>query len=70
MIEVRTSCIEDAPFITSNNIAMALESEGRDLHASEVLQGVEAVMESKDNHAFYLVAVVDGAEVGNLSGYP
>lgn len=62
---IRHAVSDDAHAITSHNIAMALETENRNLDFETVNNGVLAVL---DDHTkgFYIVAEFDNSIVGQL----
>ena len=62
---VRRAHPDDARVIAGFNLAMARESEQRELDPPLVAQGVAAVL-ADDAHGFYLVAELEGAVAGAL----
>ena len=62
---IREATIEDAPSIAGFQIAMALETENKQLDPSIVEQAVQAVFEDA-SRGFYLVGEVNGVVVGSL----
>ena len=62
---VRRATLEDARLIAEFNLAMALESEGRELPAARLEKGVRHVL-LDPGAGFYLVAEVDGEPGGSL----
>lgn len=62
---IREATIEDAPSIAGFQIAMALETENKQLDPSIVEQAVQAVFEDA-SRGFYLVGEVNGDVVGSL----
>ena len=64
-IEVRLADGGDAERIAGFNIAMALETEGKELSPEVVRRGVEGLFE-KPEYGFYVVAEIAGEVVGSL----
>lgn len=64
-IEIRNAVEEDAAILTGFNIAMALETENKELPRGLVASGV-AQMLARQDLGFYLVAEVDGEVAGCL----
>ena len=64
-IQVRPARAADADDIARFNLAMAQETEGKALDPAKLRAGVDAVF-ADSRHGFYLVAEVDGANVGCL----
>jgi len=64
-ILIRPARAEDAGDIARFNLAMALETEAKALDPARLRAGVDAVF-TDSRHGFYLVAEVDGANVGCL----
>lgn len=64
-VSIRRAVVADAPRLTANNIAMALETEALRLDADTVARGVRRVFEH-DVGAHYVVAEQGGAVVGQL----
>ena len=64
-VTVRRATLEDAPLIARFNLAMARESEDRNLPAARLHAGVRHVLLEPDD-GFYLVAEVDGEVAGSL----
>ena len=64
-VVVRRAVLEDAAVIARFNLAMAMESEGRELDSRLLREGVRQVL-LEPTHGFYLVAEVGGAVVGAL----
>ena len=64
-ILVRPARANDAGDIARFNLAMALETEAKALDPARLRAGVDAVF-ADSRHGFYLVAEVDGANVGCL----
>jgi ribosomal protein S18 acetylase RimI-like enzyme len=64
-ILVRPARANDAGDIARFNVAMALETEAKALDPARLRAGVDAVF-ADSRHGFYLVAEVDGANVGCL----
>lgn len=62
---VRSATAADAGILTSNNIAMALETEGLSLRPDLVSAGVEAALLDPDK-ASYFVAESGGVPAGSL----
>ena len=64
-IGIRRATSGDTAAIVAFNLAMARESEARELNAALLEQGVRHVLVDPAD-GFYLVAVVDGKAVGSL----
>ncbi len=64
-VKIREAGLKDFEAIVSNNIAMALESEGRKLSRKKVEEGVRKVLEGEVD-ARYFVAEVEGTVVCQL----
>lgn len=64
-MNIRVANFEDANLLVEFNQAMALETEGKQLEASILKNGVEAVFKSKDK-GFYVVAEDEGKIIGGL----
>jgi ribosomal protein S18 acetylase RimI-like enzyme len=64
-ILIRPARANDAGDIARFNLAMALETEAKALAPARLRAGVDAVF-ADSRHGFYLVAEVDGANVGCL----
>ncbi len=64
-VKIREAGIQDLEAIVSNNIAMALESEGKRLSREKVEEGARKVLEGQVD-ARYFVAEVDGTVVCQL----
>ncbi len=62
---VRPARQEDAPRLVAGNVAMALETEGRQLDPQHIVPGVAAVLRDPAK-GHYFVAEVAGALVGQL----
>lgn len=62
---VRSARPDDAALIAGFNLAMARETERRELDPPTVARGVAAVL-ADDAHGFYLLAELDGAVAGAL----
>ena len=62
---IRSAEPRDAEFLAENNVAMALETEGKRLEGDTVRRGVQAVFENPAR-GFYLVAELGGRPVGQL----
>lgn len=62
---IRNATVEDAQSIADFQVAMAMETENKQLDAANVLCAVKRVFEDGDK-GFYLVAEVDGQVVGSL----
>ena len=56
---------DDAPVLAQFNVAMAWETEEKQLTLSTVAQGVEAVLEQPE-HGFYVVAEQNSEVIGSL----
>ncbi|MCU0913855.1 MAG: GNAT family N-acetyltransferase [Planctomycetes bacterium] len=64
-VQIRIAGPEDVDTIAELNIAMAWETERRQLHPATIRRGVRAVTEDAD-YGFYVVAENAGAVVGCL----
>ncbi len=64
-MNIRIANAEDADSLVEFNQAMALETEGKQLDAETLANGVAAVF-SDDKKGFYVVAEIDGRIVGGL----
>lgn len=64
-VRIRVAEPKDAEAIAELNLAMAAETEHRDLCRSTLVQGVRTVFDNAD-HGFYIVAESDGEVVGCL----
>ena len=64
-IEVRLAQGRDAERIAAFNIAMALETEGKELSPEVVRRGVQVLLD-KPVYGFYVVAEIGGEVVGSL----
>jgi GNAT superfamily N-acetyltransferase len=64
-VQVRIAEIEDIGTIADLNIAMAWETERKQLDPSTIRRGVRAVLDDSD-YGFYVVADSDGEVVGCL----
>ncbi len=64
-INVRSAVLADLSFIAGANIAMAFETEDRQLNADIVSQGVWNILNDPAN-GFYMIAEVDGQTAGSL----
>ena len=64
-LTIRTGVQADAPVIADFNALMALETEGRQLDASTLLRGVEAVL-GDPSKGMYYVAEIGGNIAGQL----
>ncbi len=64
-LRIRTATLADMDRIAAFQQAMALETEGKELDATTLRQGVAGVFEAPEK-GFYLVAVADAAVVGSL----
>lgn len=64
-ISIRAARIDDATFLAAGNIAMALESEHKQLDPGTVTRGVQAVL-GDPAKGRYFVAERDGQPVGQL----
>ena len=64
-IQVRLAGPEHLDALAGFNLAMARETEGRELDAGLLRAGVEAVLDHPE-HGFYVVAERDGQPVGGL----
>ena len=64
-MNIRIATLNDAPLLVDFNQEMALETEGKQLDAVTLTEGVRAVF-SDPNKGFYVVAEDDGALVGGL----
>ena len=62
-LRIRTAALTDMDRIAAFQQAMALETEGKELDAVTLRQGVAGVFEAPEK-GFYLVAVADAAEGG------
>jgi GNAT superfamily N-acetyltransferase len=62
---LRTATPSDAQTIASHNVAMALETEGRELDPSRTLLGVMAIIEDRSK-GFYLLAEEDRTVMGQV----
>lgn len=62
---VRPAELRDAPRLVAGNIAMALETEGRELDPARVGPGVDAVLRDSAKGR-YFIAEIAGAVVGQL----
>jgi len=56
---------QDAPAVAQFNVAMAKETEQKQLSLKTVTQGVKAVLEQPE-HGFYVVAEQNGDAIGSL----
>jgi len=65
MILIRYANKNDATIIAQFNSAMAMETEEKPLNSEIVRRGVENAFEN-NKHGFYLLAVSDGMQVGQL----
>ncbi len=64
-IWIRQAVIDDTATIAQFNIAMARETEGRELNPETTTAGVQAIFDNPD-HGFYVVANVGEKIVGSL----
>lgn len=64
-IEIRNATRDDVAFLRDCNIAMAFESEQKQLAPEVLTRGIVAVFDHPER-GFYLVAERDGAKVGSL----
>lgn len=64
-VEVRNAVAGDGNFLVECNLAMALETERKDLDRTVLTRGVEAVF-AEPRHGFYLVAERAGEPAGCL----
>ncbi|MBF0279473.1 MAG: GNAT family N-acetyltransferase [SAR324 cluster bacterium] len=64
-IQIRHAHLKDAEFIAQFNTAMAKETENKELDASVIARGVNAVFENPQ-YGFYLVAEADQQVLGSL----
>jgi len=64
-MKIRLAEKPDAESLVEFNLAMALETEGKNLSADNLRPGVEAIFEDK-NKGFYVVAADDDEIVGGL----
>ncbi len=62
---IRTGKHDDAPELAQFNVAMAWETEQKELKLPIVTRGVEAVLEQPE-HGFYVVAEKHGHVIGSL----
>ena len=62
---IRTGQAADADVLAQFNIAMALETEGKHLDPTVVIEGVRTVIENPD-HGFYVVAVKNNEVAASL----
>lgn len=65
MILIRYANKNDATTIARFNSALAMETEGKELHSDTVKAGVEKALDN-NNHGFYLLAESAGSPVGQL----
>ncbi|MCB1692490.1 MAG: GNAT family N-acetyltransferase [Pseudomonadales bacterium] len=65
-ITVRPARIDDARTIADFNVAMALETEDKQLEERYILPGVEYLLSTR-GAGFYLVALANGAAAGCLA---
>ena len=54
-MRIRKALLEDLQAIAENNMAMALETEGKRLDREKALQGARAVLEGKADAVYYVV---------------
>jgi len=64
-ITIRTATISDLDTVTANNLAMASETEGRNLEPETLRSGVRRVLTDSTRGVYYL-AERDGRVVGQL----
>ena len=64
-LQVRLARDSDAGTIAGFNVAMAMETEGKELQADIVSGGVERLFTNR-HHGFYVVAETGGKVVGSL----
>ena len=64
-MSIRAARIDDAAFLAAGNIAMALESEQKQLDPATVTRGVRAVLDDSGKGR-YFIAERDGRRVGQL----
>ena len=64
-LNIRAARIWDAAFLAAGNVAMAFESEHKQLDRATVMRGVQAVLEDPSKGR-YFVAERDGHAVGQL----
>jgi GNAT superfamily N-acetyltransferase len=64
-LSIRAARSEDAAFLAAGNLAMAFESEHKQLDRAIVMRGVQAVLEDPSKGR-YFVAERDGHAVGQL----
>jgi GNAT superfamily N-acetyltransferase len=64
-VQVRMAEIRDIETIAELNIAMAWETEQKQLNPATMRRGIQAVLDSSD-YGFYIVAEEDGQVVGCL----
>ena len=65
MITIRSAQPEDAEHIVAFNMAMALETEQKELDHDTLTRGVQAVFDNPA-HGFYIVAEADSQPIGSL----
>lgn len=65
LIRIRKAIPDDASKIADFNIAMAKETEGKQLRREEIEPGVKSLF-SKPEYGFYIVAVSDGEVIASL----
>jgi GNAT superfamily N-acetyltransferase len=65
MLKIRIAEKSDAPLLTANNCAMALETENKVLDPQAATLGVEGLF-ARPQFGFYLVAEVDGIPAATL----
>ena len=64
-IRIRAARTDDAEFLAAGNVAMAWESEHKQLDPATVIRGVRAVLDD-DAKGRYFIAERDGQPVGQL----
>ncbi|WP_299492615.1 GNAT family N-acetyltransferase [uncultured Shewanella sp.] len=64
-MQIRQAKYDDKTALVGFNLAMAKETEGRELDIERLTQGVSRLLESPEK-GFYLVADIDGEIVGSL----
>ncbi len=62
---IRNAQLKDAEIIASFNIAMAMETENKELNPTIILAGVQSLI-ARPHAGFYLVAEVEHTVVGSL----
>lgn len=65
MVKIRIAEKSDAPLLTANNCAMALETENKVLDPQEATLGVDGLFE-RPQFGFYLIAEVNGIPAATL----